>query len=131
IKNQENLENRDLLESKIKALNNCFTSKQTFVEKALTDLLIAQELYAVKRFAEIYPLLRKYKNQLHKIEVLEMRVFMEAFIQVGAFKNGDPLGPALQYMAIKKCRQHGFSRLENKLLNYLSLQGDDTIRMRV
>jgi hypothetical protein len=131
IKSQENLENRDLLESKIKALNNCFTSKQTFVEKALTDLLIAQELYAVKRFAEIYPLLRKYKNQLHKIEVLEMRVFMEAFIQVGAYKNGDPLGPALQYMAIKKCRQYGFSRLENKLLDYLNIQGNDALRMMV
>ena len=105
--------------------------KMTFTEKAFADLLAAQEYYKINRFAEIYPLLKKYEKQLHKIEVLEMRVFMEAFIQVGAFKNGDPLGPALQYMAIKKCRQHGFSRLENKLLNYLSLQGDDTIRMRV
>ncbi|MHA1217460.1 MAG: hypothetical protein ACTSO5_02110 [Candidatus Heimdallarchaeaceae archaeon] len=73
--------------------------------------------------------LKKYENQLYKIEVLEMRVFMEAFIQVGAYKNGDPLGPALQYMAIKKCRQYGFSRLENKLSDYLTMQGNDTIRM--
>ena len=54
---------------------------------------------------------------------------MEAFIQVGAYKTGDPLGPALQYMAIKKCRQYGFSRLENKLLEYLNIQGIDTLRM--
>ncbi len=51
-----------------------------------------------------------------------MRIFMEAFIQVGAYKNGDPLGPALQYIAIKKCILYGFSRLENKLLDYLQLQ---------
>ncbi|MCG3224811.1 MAG: hypothetical protein H7647_10115 [Candidatus Heimdallarchaeota archaeon] len=53
---------------------------------------------------------------------MKCRIFMEAFIQVGAYKNGDPLGPALQYMAIKKCRNYGFSRLENKLLDYLQLQ---------
>ena len=47
---------------------------------------------------------------------------MEAFIQVGKFKSGDPLGPALQYMAIKKCRQYGFSGLEKKLLDYLDMQ---------
>lgn len=103
--------------------------RMTFIEKAFADLLAAQEYFKINRFAEIYPLLRKYKNQLYKIEVLEMRVFMEAFIQVGAYKNGDPLGPALQYMAIKKCRQYGFSRLENKLSDYLTLQGNDTIRM--
>jgi hypothetical protein len=105
--------------------------KMTFTEKAFADLLAAQEYYKINRFAEIYPLLRKYENQLHKIEVLEMRVFMEAFIQVGAFKNGDPLGPALQYMAIKKCKQYGFSRLENKLSDYLKMQGNDTIRMMI
>ncbi len=60
-----------------------------------------------------------------------MRVFMEAFIQVGSFKNGDPLGPALQYMAIKKCRLYGFSRLENKLLYYFSIQGNDVLKMNV
>ena len=103
--------------------------RMTFVEKAFADLLAAQEYYKINRFAEIYPLLKKYANNLHKIEVLEIRVFMEAFIQVGAYKNGDPLGPALQYMAIKKCRQHGFSRLENKLLDYLNIQGSETLKM--
>jgi len=53
---------------------------------------------------------------------------MEAFIQVGAYKNGDPLGPALQYMAIKKCRNYGFSRLEDTLLNYLQLQQNEIAR---
>jgi len=101
--------------------------RMTFVEKAFADLLAAQEYYKLNRFAEIYPLLKKYENNLHKIEVLEMRVFMEAFIQVGAYKNGDPLGPALQYLAIKKCRQYGFSKLEFTLLNYLDLQGKDTL----
>lgn len=98
------------------------TSKTTFMEHAYADLMIAQELFSLKRYAEITPLLKKYENRLNQIEVLEMRIFMEAFIQVGAYKNGDPLGPALQYMAIKKCRNHGFSRLENKLLDYLQLQ---------
>lgn len=101
--------------------------RMTFAEKAFADLLAAQEYYNLNRFAEIYPLLKKYENNFHKIEVLEMRVFMEAFIQVGAFKNGDPLGPALQYMAIKKCRQYGFSRLENELLGYLELQQSDLL----
>lgn len=99
--------------------------RMTYVERAFADLLAAQEYYKINRFAEIYPLLKKYEKHTHKIEVLEMRVFMEAFIQVGAFKSGDPLGPALQYMAIKKCRNYGFSRLENKLLNYLDLQKRD------
>jgi len=99
-----------------------FKERMTFVEKAFADLLAAQEYYKLNRYAEIYPLLKKYENQLHRIEVLELRIFMEAFIQVGAFKSGNPLGPALQYMAIKKCRNYGFSRLENKLLDYLQLQ---------
>ena len=103
--------------------------RMTFVEKAFTELLAAQEYYKLNRFAEIYPLLKKYENQLHRIEVLELRIFMEAFIQVGAFKNGDPLGPALQYMAIKKCQQLGFTRLENKLVNYLNLQAQETLRI--
>ncbi len=103
--------------------------RMTFTEKAFADLLAAQEYYRINRFAEISPLLRKYENNLHKIEVLEMRVFMEAFIQVGAYKNGDPLGPALQYMAIKKCRLYGFSRLENNLLDYLNMQRNDAQRL--
>jgi len=96
--------------------------RMTLSEKAYADLLAAQEFYKIERFAEITSLLKQYEKRLHRIEVLEMRIFMEAFIQVGAYKNGDPLGPALQYMAIKKCRQHGFSRLESKLLDYLQLQ---------
>ena len=103
--------------------------RMTFLEKAYADLLAAREYYKINRFAEIYPLLKKYENNLHKIEILEMRVFIEAFIQVGAYKNGDPLEPALQYMAIKKCRQYGFSRLENSLLDYLNMQGNDALRM--
>ena len=104
------------------------TTKTTFMEDAYTDLLIAQQLFSLKRYAEITPLLKKYENRLKQIEVLEMRIFMEAFIQVGAYKNGEPLGPALQYMAIKKCRLYGFSRLENKLLDYLQLQQQEITR---
>ncbi len=114
----------------IQALKNrTVEERMTFVEKAFADLLAAQEYYKLNRFAEIYPLLRKYENQLHRIEVLELRIFMEAFIQVGAFNNGDPLGPALQYMAIKKCREYGFSRLENKLLYYLFLQESSILKV--
>lgn len=94
----------------------------TFIEQAFSELLLAQELFDKQKYLEIYPLLEKYKKRYHRIEVLEMRIFMEAFIQVGAFKSGDPLGPALQYMAIKKCRIYGFTRLENTLLDYLQLQ---------
>ncbi|MHA1219591.1 MAG: hypothetical protein ACTSSN_03005 [Candidatus Heimdallarchaeaceae archaeon] len=99
------------------------------VEQAFRDLLIAQQLYSMKQFTEIHSLLKKYKNKVNRLEILEMRVFMEAFIQVGAYKTGDPLAPALQYIAIKKCRQYGFSRLENKLLDYLNMQGKDTFNM--
>ena len=127
----DNLENSDLIDRKIDTLSNYFTNRLTFIEKAFSDLLIAQELYSAKRYTEIYPILKKYEKHLHRIEVLEMRVFMEAFIQVGAFKSGDPLGPALQYMAIKKCKQYGFSRLENKLLEYLDIQGNDTLRLMI
>ena len=102
--------------------------RMTYEEKAFADLLAAQEYYKLRRFSEIYPLLKKYKENLHRIEILELRIFMEAFIQIGAFKNGDPMGPALQYVAIRKCRQYGFSRLENKLLNYLELQHKDIIQ---
>ena len=102
--------------------------RMTFAEKAFADLLAAQEYYKLNRFTDIYPLLKKYENQLHRIEVLELRVFMEAFIQIGAYKNGDPLGPALQYMAIKKCKNYGFSRLENRLIDYLQMQ-KDSIKM--
>ena len=99
--------------------------RMTYVERAFADLLAAQEYYKINRFLEIQSLLKNYQNHLHSIEVLELRVFMEAFIQVGAFKSGDPLGTALQYMAIKKCRNYGFSRLENRLLNYLDMQSKD------
>ncbi|MHA1202454.1 MAG: hypothetical protein ACTSQ4_08025 [Candidatus Heimdallarchaeaceae archaeon] len=104
------------------------TTKTTFMENTYTNLLIAQQLFSLKRYVEISPLLKQYENRLHRIEVLEMRIFMEAFIQVGAYKSGDPLGPALQYMAIKKCRLYGFSRLESKLLNYLQLQQEQITR---
>ena len=102
--------------------------RMTLVERAFADLLAAQEYFKIERYAEIYPLLRKYENQLNRIQVLELRIFMEAFIQIGAFKNGDPMGPALQYVAIRKCQQYGFSRLENKLLNYLDLQAKDVLK---
>ncbi|NPD89161.1 MAG: hypothetical protein HGN29_10580 [Asgard group archaeon] len=111
---------------RIKILNNREkTKKTTFIENVFADLLIAQQLFSLKRYEEIYSLLRKYETQLHRIEVLELCIFMEAFIQVGAFKSGNPLGPALQYMAIKKCRNYGFSRLESKLLYYLDKQHRD------
>ena len=114
---------------KINILQKKLNSKRmTLIERVFTDLLIVQQLYSLKRYGEIYSHLKKYKKQLHRIEVLELRIFMEAFIQVGAFKSGDPLGPALQYMAIKKCRIYGFSRLENKLLDYLQLQHQDIIK---
>ena len=104
------------------------TNKTTFIEHVYGDILIAQQLFSLKRYAEISSLLKKYESRLKQIEVLEMRIFMEAFIQVGAYKNGDPLGPALQYMAIKKCRLYGFSRLENTLLDYLQLQHKEITR---
>jgi len=43
---------------------------------------------------------------------------MEAFIQVGKFNNGDPLAPASHFMAIKRCREHNFTRLEELLLDH-------------
>jgi hypothetical protein len=107
------------------------TNKTTFMENAYADILITQQLFSLRRFAEISPLLKQYENRLNRIEVLEMRIFMEAFIQVGAYKNGDPLGPALQYMAIKKCRMYGFSRLENTLLNYINLQQKDALKAKM
>ncbi|MHA1345054.1 MAG: hypothetical protein ACTSVO_00580 [Candidatus Heimdallarchaeaceae archaeon] len=110
------------------ALNNKPSIKDlTFTEKAFTDLLVAQQLYLSKRYAEIYTLLKKYECKINRIEVLELRIFMEGFIQVGAYKCGDPLGSALQYMAIKKCRMYGFSRLENTLLNYLDMQKKEVL----
>ena len=102
--------------------------RMTLVERAFADLLAAQEYFKLERYAEIYPLLRKYEKQLHGIEVLELHIFMEAFIQIGAFKNGDPMGPALQYVAIKNCRYYGFTKLENKLLDYLSVQKNDVLK---
>ncbi|MFW9851738.1 MAG: hypothetical protein ACFFDS_02240 [Candidatus Thorarchaeota archaeon] len=102
----------------MEALQQGFKSdKMTFIEKAYANILIAQELFSLNRFAEIYSLLRKYEKQLDRIEVLEMRIYMEAFIQVGKFRNGDPLAPALHFMAIKRCRERKFSRLEGILLD--------------
>ncbi len=98
--------------------NRIRTDNTTFIEDTYAGLLLAQELLDLQRFDEIYPLLRKYKDQLHKIEVLEMRIFMKAFIQVGEFRNGDPLAPAVQYMAIKKCRKHRFTKLEQLLFQH-------------
>jgi hypothetical protein len=92
--------------------------RMTYVEKAFADLLAAKEYYRIGRFAEIYPLLKKHKNQLDRIEVLEMRILMEAFIQAGEFNNGDPLAPALHFMAIKRCREHNFTRLGETLLDH-------------
>ena len=88
----------------------------TFTEKAFGELLVAQELYSHDRLADIYQLLKKYENQVNRIEVLEMRIFIEAFIQVGKFGNKDPLAPALHFMAIKQCREHKFGRLEKILV---------------
>ncbi|MCG3222272.1 MAG: hypothetical protein H7641_12910 [Candidatus Heimdallarchaeota archaeon] len=101
--------------------------KMTFIEKVYIDLLIAQSLFSLQRYSEIYPLLKKYQNKLNRIEVLEIRIFMEAFIQIGAFKTGNCMGPALQYIAIKRCRQNSFSNLETNLLRYLDLQRDDIL----
>ena len=89
----------------------------TFIEIVFTDLLTAQELYVFNRFSEIYQLLKKYEKQIDRIEILEMRIFIEAFIQVGRFRNGDPLAPALHFMAIKRCRKNRFGRLEKILLD--------------
>ncbi len=127
IEKETDMDEKQIMRSISSLKRRTVEDRMTFTEKAFADLLAAKEYYKIKRFAEISPLLRKYENNLHKIEVLEMRVFMEAFIQVGAYKNGDPLGPALQYMAIKKCRKYGFSRLEDNLLNYLSMQRNDAL----
>ena len=108
--------------------NRRIIENETYLEKAFTDLLIAKELFNLEKYDEIHLLLREYRKRVDKLEVLEFRIFMESFIQVGAYKTGDPLGPALQYMAIKKCRQYGFSRLENKLLDYLNLQRIDALQ---
>ena len=120
------------VESCIEVLKNKTNEeKETYLEEAFTDLLIAKELFSIGDYDKIHLLLKKYDKRIDRLEVLEFRIFMEAFIQVGAYKTGDPLGPALQYMSIKKCRQYGFSKLENKLLNYLSVQGNETLRQIV
>lgn len=101
----------------IEVLQNTFrTKKYTFIEKAYIDLLIVKQLFSLKRFSEIHPLLKNYESRISRIEVLEMQIFMQAFIQVGKFKNGDPLAPAMHFMAIKRCRVQQFSRLEGILL---------------
>jgi len=104
--------------SYISALKNKPTIKDlSFTENAFSDLLIAQELYSLNRFVDIYQLLEKYENNIDRIDILEMRIFIEAFIQVGKFKNGDPLAPVLHFVAIKRCRERKFGRLEGILLN--------------
>ncbi|TFG10154.1 hypothetical protein EU534_01330 [Candidatus Heimdallarchaeota archaeon] len=99
--------------------------RMTLEERAFADLLAAQEYFKLKRYTEIYPLLRKYEKRLDEIEILELRLFMEAFIQIGAYKNGDMMGPVNQYLAIKKCRLYKFTKLENKLLDYLDIQAQE------
>jgi len=99
--------------------------RMTLEERAFADLLAAQEYFKLKRYTEIYPLLRKYEKRLDQIEVLELRLFMEAFIQIGAYKNGDLMGPVNQYLAIKKCRLYRFTKLENRLLDYLDIQAKE------
>jgi len=99
--------------------------RMTLEEKAFADLLAAQEYFKLKRYTEIYPLLRKYEKRLDQIEVLELRLFMEAFIQIGAYKNGDLMGPMNQYLAIKKCRLYRLTKLENRLLDYLDVQAKE------
>ena len=94
------------------------TKKTTFIENVFADLLIAQQLHYLGRYKEIHSSLDKYKTKLHRIEVLELRIFMKAFIQVGVFNNGNPIAPALHFMAIKRCREHNFSRLEGILLDH-------------
>lgn len=91
----------------------------TTVEKAFADLLAAQEYYKIKRFAEISPLLKQYKIDFIRLKFLN---YVYSWKLLSRLERGDPLGPALQYMAIKKCRNYGFSRLENRLLDYLQLQ---------
>ena len=111
------------LEKRIVVLSNRErNNKTTFVENVLADLLIAQQLNSLKRYAEISVLLRKYENQLSRIQVLELRLFMEAFIQIGAYRNGDALGLIFHYTTIRKCNSYGFTRLENRLLDYLEIQ---------
>ena len=93
-------------------------TKTSFTEKAFSDLLIAKELYSIDEFDEIHLLLNKYKNNLEKIEVLELKIFMDAFIQIGEFKNGNPLAPALQYVSIRNCKAFGFTKLEHILIKH-------------
>ena len=99
--------------------------RMTLEERVIADLLAAQEYFKLKRYTEIYPLLRKYEKRLDQIEVLELRLFMEAFIQIGAYNNGDLMGPVNQYLAIKKCRLYRFTKLENRLLDYLDIQAKE------
>lgn len=98
------------------------TSKTAFIEDVLADLLIAQQLHSLKRYTEISNLLRKYEGKLDQIQVLELRLFMEAFIQIGVYRNGNPLGLVFHYTAIRKCNSYGFTRLETRLSEYLEMQ---------
>ena len=122
ITKKTNMKEKQVMELVFALKRRPVEERMTLEERAFADLLAAQEYFRIGRFTEIYPLLRKYENQLDQIEVLELRLFMEAFIQIGAHKNGDLMGPIYQYFAIKKCRLHKFTKLENKLLNYLDIQ---------
>lgn len=122
IEKRKNIKEQQVMELISALKRRPVVERMTLEEKAFADLLAAQEYFRIGRYSEIYPLLRKYKKQLDQIEVLELRLFMEAFIQIGAHKNGDLMGPIYQYFAIKKCRLHKFTKLENKLLDYLDIQ---------
>ena len=87
LKGSDNENSGKKAEKSIEVLRNRVTNtKTTFIENVFSDLLIAQQFYSLRRFSEIYPLLQKYENKLDRIQVLELRIFMEAFIQIGALR---------------------------------------------
>ncbi len=113
----------------IKILNTSKRNEnQTFLEEVQINLLIAQELFDVKEYAEIYTQLRKYEKILDTIEALEMRTKMEGFLELGKFAVGDVLAPGKQYVAIIKSRENGFKKLEKKLLEQQQLMKKWAIR---
>ncbi|MHA1259230.1 MAG: hypothetical protein ACTSSG_08290 [Candidatus Heimdallarchaeaceae archaeon] len=130
------IEKRKLKYSKEKAVDEYIkilnTSKknenQTFLEEVQIDLLIAQELFDVKEYAEIYAQLRKYEKILNAIEALEMRTKMEGFLELGKFAIGDVLAPGKQYATIIRSRENGFKKLEKKLLEQQQLMKKWAIR---
>lgn len=121
-KNKERISERRLNKRIEVVTERTRTSKTAFIEDVLADLLIAQQLYSLKKYSEISTLLRKYEGKLDQIQVLELRLFMEALIQIGVYRNGNPLGLVFHYTAIRKCSNYGFTRLETRLLEYLEMQ---------